>query len=597
MRQTELKKILKEVYGHDDFRFDQLAIIESVLDKKDTIAIMPTGGGKSVCYQVPALYSKGVTIVVSPLISLMEDQVRNLSENGIASCYLNSEQSYEQKQEAKQMLLSGEVKIVYISPEGLLSAGSLGFLQELDISLIAIDEAHCVSQWGHEFRNDYRRLGELKETFPSASFLALTATADHKTRVDIARQLKMQNENMFVSSFDRPNITYEIHEREDELKQLDAFIKDKHQYDTGIVYCLSRKKVERITDELKKLGHDAYAYHAGMSSAQKKKTQKKFNMHENVIVVATIAFGMGIDRPDVRFVAHLDLPKSIEAYYQETGRAGRDGEKSSAWMVYGLQDTMKLSMMIESSEASEEYKKIAKFKLDAMLSLCETSSCRRQYLLSYFEQKSEACNNCDTCLYPVEKVDATVDAQKLLSSIFRTGQSFGAGHVIDVLRGSKNNKVLQKGHDKLSVYGIGSDKDKKYWSSLLRQLLSESFVQINNWEYRSLGLNEKSKILLTKQDNFFMRKQKVVVPKKTMKNISESHEHGELFEKLRTLRMEIAKEHQVPPYIIFGDKTLHDMCQILPRDKSEFLLVSGVGQSKLERYGDEFLNEIRLYLD
>lgn len=595
-QQTDLIAILKDKFGHQSFRFDQEKIISSLLDGQDTIAIMPTGGGKSVCYQVPALYMDGLTVVISPLISLMHDQVLNLEQNGIRGCFLNSSQSHEEKDEVRSAIVSGEVKIVYISPEGLLS-GVLGSItSQINISLIAIDEAHCVSQWGHEFRSDYMQLGFLKEKFPSVPILALTATADSKTRLDIADQLNMRDPNIFVSSFDRPNISYKITDRVDEVKQLKDFIQNNHQGDTGIVYCLSRKKVEKIASELKKAGFDAYPYHAGMESEKRAKIQKLFNVKENIIIVATIAFGMGIDKPNVRFVAHLDLPKSIEGYYQETGRAGRDGEDSSAWMIYGLQDVMKLSQMLENSQAIESYKKVARAKLDSMLSLCEGITCRRQFLLSYFgESKSQPCGNCDTCLEPAETFDALVESQKILSSIYRTGENFGAGHVIDVLRGSENAKIKERGHDKVTCYGIGKDRPKTFWNTLLRQLLSQGFIQIKNWDYKTLGLTEKSRTLLKGEVTFLMRVHKdkpSKTSKRSTKEIAASHGKDDLFEALRSVRLDLAKENNIPPYLVFSDKSLHDMCQILPRNKDEFLMVNGVGQSKCEKFGNEFIKEI-----
>ena len=597
MREAKLKEILKTTFGHSEFRFDQEQIINNVLDQNDTIAIMPTGGGKSICYQIPALYLDGVTLIVSPLISLMQDQVLNLNENGVSACFLNSSQNYEEKDEAQRLIKDGQIKIVYVSPEGLLSSGLSSFFREVNVSLIAIDEAHCVSQWGHEFRNDYTRLGELKQLFPGVILLALTATADAKTREDIARQLSMKSPKIFVSSFDRPNITYKVSERENELKQLDKFIKENHATDTGIVYCLSRKKVEKVSSELKKLGYNARPYHAGLSADKRKRTQELFSRQENIIIVATIAFGMGIDRPDVRFVAHLDLPKSIEAYYQETGRAGRDGKNSSAWMVYGLQDIIKLSQMLETTDANESYKKLARFKLDAMLALCETINCRRQHLLSYFgEDSSKACNNCDACLEPAQTIDATVDAQKILSVIYRTGQVFGASYVIDVLRGSQNAKVLERGHEKISAYGIGSEKSKNYWNTILRQLLNLKYLRIKNWDYKNLALTQESEALLKGREKFFIRKVNETVAsnisKKSIKEISASHGRLELFEDLRALRRKLASDSSVPPYVIFSDKSLHDMCQLMPRDKDEFLMVSGVGSSKCEKYAQSFLATI-----
>jgi len=599
MRETKLYNILKETFGHSDFRFDQLKIINTVLDGNDALAIMPTGGGKSMCYQIPALYNDGITLVVSPLISLMHDQVLNLEGYGVKSCYLNSNQDAEERKKAEQDILSGEIKLVYVSPEGLLSGYLARFLKPLNISLVAIDEAHCVSQWGHEFRKDYTRLGELKDIFPNVPILALTATADVKTRNDIAHQLRMSEPNIFVSSFDRPNIKYTIYERENEVKQLDQFIKDNHVNDTGIVYCLSRRKVEKVALELSKLGHNAIAYHAGLTPEERHEGQEAFNREENIIVVATIAFGMGIDRPDVRFVAHLDLPKSIESYYQETGRAGRDGQASNAWMIYGLADIIKLSQMLETTDASESYKKVARHKLDAMLSLCETTQCRRQYLLNYFEEDADDhCGYCDSCLVPAETWNATVDAQKVLSVIYRTEQVFGAGHIVDVLRGSKNAKIIDRGHDKLSVYGIGKEQSKSHWNGIIRQLLSSKFVAVKNWEYRNLCLTQKAKEILKNEIVFNLRKRKepAAVKPRSSKEIAINHDRLDLFEELKSLRKAIAAENNLPPYMVFGDKSLHIMCQFLPKNRSEFLMVNGVGQSKYEKYGEVFLSKIGEHL-
>jgi ATP-dependent DNA helicase RecQ len=604
MRTEKLLKILKDNFGHSEFRFDQLEIINSILDGRDTLAIMPTGGGKSICYQVPALYSKGITLVVSPLISLMYDQVLNLAQNGIEACFLNSSQELSERRAAEEGILNGKYKMVYVSPEGLLSGGLGAFFSQVEISLIAVDEAHCVSQWGHEFRKDYTRLGELKNLFPGAPVLALTATADDKTREDIHIQLKQVDPNIFVSSFDRPNIKYQICERESDVIQLDKFINEFHKGETGIVYCLSRKKVEKTANDLNAKGHRAIPYHAGLSSEVRQAVQEKFNREDDIIVVATIAFGMGIDKPNVRFVAHLDLPKSIEAYYQETGRAGRDGKAANAWMVYGLQDVIKLSQMLETTDASETYKKMARGKLDAMLSLCETIQCRRQYLLGYFgEDLKEACGYCDACLNPAETMDATVDAQKVLSTIFRTGQVFGTGYIIDVLRESKNAKVIERGHNNLSVYGIGKDMSKNHWNIVIRQLLNLKYIRIKNWEYRNLALTDKAGPVLKGSEKFLMRKldEKFSAdPKqrsKLTKAIAATHGRDDLFEELRKLRKELASEHNVPPYLIFGDKSLHDMCHLLPRNHDDFLMVNGVGQSKCEKYGDVFINTIRPHLN
>lgn len=600
MREQKLHKILKETFGYTTFRFEQHKIINAILDGKDTLAIMPTGGGKSLCYQIPALYLEGITLVISPLISLMQDQVMNLKETGVKAVFLNSSLNYQAMQKAKEKILNGKVQLVYVSPEGILSPALLDFFSQITISLIAVDEAHCVSLWGHEFRKDYTRLGELKLQFPDVPIIALTATADAKTRQDISDQLSLNNPQVFVSSFDRPNIKYMIMDRTDEMKQLDDFIKNHHPSDTGIVYCLSRDKVERVAANLKKLGHPAVPYHAGLSQETRSKNQSSFNQDERIIVVATIAFGMGIDRPDVRFVAHLDLPKSIESYYQETGRAGRDGKPATAWMIYGLQDVVKLSQMLETTDADESYKKVARHKLDCMLALCEAAHCRRHYLLQYFGQSSQAsCDYCDSCLEPPILWDATKDAQKILSTIYRTNQIFGASHVIDVIRGSKSTKISEKKHDELSVYGIGKDQPKEHWNTILRQLLNLNYVAIKSWEYRSLALTAKSLKLLTGGELLKLRKQEPSSKKKEKREVSKSrdiqHDRQDLFDALKGLRNKLAREKGLPSYIVFNDKSLHDMCQLMPRDPDEFLMVHGVGQNKLDNYGDIFLNLIKTY--
>jgi len=594
MRNEQLHKILKETFGYTSFRFSQLDIINSILDGKDTLAIMPTGGGKSLCYQIPALFLDGVTIVISPLISLMHDQVMNLNEYGVNSVFLNSSLNLKETEAARAKVLNGSAKIIYVSPEGILSPKLIQFFKQIKISLLAIDEAHCVSQWGHEFRKDYIRLGELKELFPDVPVIALTATADAKTRKDISLQLHLNEPNIFVSSFDRPNINYKIHERSDEMKQLDLFIQENHPDDTGIVYCLSRDKVERVAASLCKLGYPAVAYHAGLSQQERKTNQELFNKQERIIVVATIAFGMGIDRPDVRFVAHLDLPKSIESYYQETGRAGRDGKPSTAWMIYGLSDVVKLSQMLEMTDADENYKKIARFKLDSMLALCESATCRRKFLLNYFgEEGEDYCGKCDVCENPPQMIDATVDAQKVLSTIFRTNQSYGAGHIIEVLRGSKSTKIVERNHHLLSVYGIGKDKPKEHWSSLLRQLLNLNYIAVKNWEYRSLALAPRAQEILSGGKKLEIRFQDVSGKKfKKEKRTPVETTNTSLLDVLKDLRSRIASEKNIPAYMVFSDRTLQDMCTLLPRNPSEFLLVHGVGQNKLENYGPLFIKAI-----
>lgn len=602
--QTLLADTLQNVFGHKSFQLHQEKIIHSILSGRDTLAIMPTGGGKSLCYQLPALVAQGVCVVISPLISLMEDQVMDLKQNGISGAYLNSTLSYKEKCNIEARLLEGELKLLYLAPEALQSSFVENILDQIDISLFAIDEAHCVSQWGHEFRKDYRLIGEVTSLYKNVPTIALTATADEKTRRDICHQLRLKDPNIFVSSFDRPNIRYMLEERKNEIKQLDQFIKDSHPEETGIVYCLSRKKVEQVTEQLQKLGHNAFAYHAGIDPKKRSKVHRKFTTEECIIIVATIAFGMGIDRPDVRFVAHLDLPKSIEGYYQETGRAGRDGRDSNAWLLYGLQDVVKLSRMLEMTDADESYKKIARFKLDAMLGLCEITHCRRTYLLNYFGEMAKSCGNCDTCLNPPEMIDATVDAQKLLSTIFKTGQSFGAGHVIDVLRGGQTAKILERGHDKLTVFGIGKNISKSTWDSMMRQLLNLGIIFIKNWDYRTLALSQKSAAVLRGDEKVFLRKQelKILTPlekkkKRTVKNHGpQTAELTDLYEHLRAIRKNLSKEQGVPPYIIFSDKSLQDMANIRPRNRDEFLMVHGVGEAKAQKYGEIFIKEISPFL-
>lgn len=596
---SEAKNILQDIFGHEEFRLAQEQVIEANLNGHDVLSIMPTGGGKSLCYQIPALLGDGLTLVISPLISLMNDQIRNLKESGIQARTLNSTLSQEDYNKVQHEIETKKLKLLYISPEGLFGGRVQNLLRNADIQLCAIDEAHCLSQWGHEFRNDYMKLSELKNLFPKTQVMALTATADSKTQKDIIKQLGLSDVKTFVSSFDRPNIRYMIRERRDEVSQLNDFIQTDHKNDTGIVYCLSRKKVERIAGALKDKGHNALAYHAGLAPEERLRVQRKFEREETVIIVATIAFGMGIDRPDVRFVAHLDLPKSVEGYYQETGRAGRDGKASSAWMVYGLQDVVKLSQMLETTQAPEFYKKVARLKLDQMLGLCETPKCRRQYLLNYFdEQTAKTCGNCDVCLDPPKLLDFTEDAQKVLSAIFKTKQMFGSNHVVDVLRGSKAQKTLDKGHDKLSVFGIGKQKDKGHWNGVIRQLLNQSYIKIRDWEYKNLALTDKAKELLKGETPFLMRTQseKNIKQKPKKKAETAQHEHMELFETLKALRKDLADEKNVPPYVIFSDKTLHEICTFLPRHKDDFLMIHGVGQKKLDEYGVVFLAHVKAYI-
>ncbi|HEX8955586.1 MAG TPA: DNA helicase RecQ, partial [Burkholderiaceae bacterium] len=451
--------VLQTVFGYPAFRGQQAEIVAQVAGGGDALVLMPTGGGKSLCYQIPALVRQGVGVVISPLIALMQDQVDALAEVGVRAAFLNSTQSFDETLRTERMVRNGELDLVYVAPERLLTPRCLDLLESAQIALFAIDEAHCVSQWGHDFRPEYIKLSILHERFPAVPRVALTATADAQTRQEIIRRLQLEDARQFVSSFDRPNIRYQIVEKDNGRKQLLDFIRNEHAGDAGIVYCLSRKKVEETAEFLNENGVRSLAYHAGMETAQRATNQARFLREESIVMVATIAFGMGIDKPDVRFVAHLDLPKSIEGYYQETGRAGRDGAPANAWMAYGLQDVVQQRRMIEESEADENYKRVQSGKLDAMLGLCETLHCRRVRLLEYFGQEAEPCGNCDTCLNPAVSFDATVPVQKLLSAIYRTDQRFGAGHVIDVLRGTDSEKVKQWGHERLSTYGIGADRN------------------------------------------------------------------------------------------------------------------------------------------
>lgn len=589
-------EILKENFGYDKFRFDQEKIIRCLLSGKDVLALMPTGGGKSLCYQLPALCLEGLALVVSPLISLMRDQVVALEQNGIAASFWNSTLDFSEKRAIEKKLHEKKLKLLYVAPEGIVSGTVLSLLRDQTLSLIAIDEAHCVSQWGHEFRPDYQSLHYLKQHFPQTPTIALTATADPQTRLDICKELALKNPEFFVSSFDRPNIKYEILERTHEMQQLHAFLQSNHRGDTGIVYCLSRKKVDKTVSDLKKLGYIAVPYHAGLSSRERARNQRRFDNEDNLIVVATIAFGMGIDRPDVRFVAHLDLPKSIEAYYQETGRAGRDGLPANAWMVYGLADVIKLSRMLELTEANETYKKFARQKLDKMLALCESIQCRRKLLLEYFgEKQKDSCGNCDACLHPPKQWDATIEAQKLLSAVYRTGQVFGAGHVIDVLRGSHNEKILARKHNELSVYGIGKDYSKGEWNNILRQLLNLGYLFVKDWDFKSLALTAESREVLSGKVKVVLRKLRQIPHSAHSKKSSQRevvHGQRDLFEALKALRLRLARELKVPPYLVFSDKSLQDMCHLLPRNETEFLMVHGVGQSKLSKFGKVFIQAI-----
>ncbi|MFC5459466.1 DNA helicase RecQ [Massilia niabensis] len=591
--------LLQTVFGYPAFRGNQADIVHHVAGGGDALVLMPTGGGKSLCYQIPALLRDGVGVVVSPLIALMQDQVDALEEVGVRAAFLNSTQTFEETLRIERLVRTGEIDLVYVAPERLMTQRCLDLFHDSRISLFAIDEAHCVSQWGHDFRPEYIRLSILHEQFPDVPRIALTATADQQTRDEIAHRLQLDDARKFVSSFDRPNIRYQIVEKTTGRKQLLDFITTEHPGDSGIVYCLSRKKVEETADFLNENGIRAMAYHAGMEYAKRADNQAKFLREENIVMVATIAFGMGIDKPDVRFVCHLDLPKSIEGYYQETGRAGRDGMPASAWMAYGLQDVVLQRRMIDESEADETFKRVLGVKLDAMLGLCETLSCRRMRLLDYFGERSGPCGNCDTCLIPPVSFDATVPVQKLLSTIYRVDQRFAAGHVIDVLRGVQTDRISQWHHDALSVYGIGNDRSEQEWRAIVRQVIALGLITVDHESYSSLKLTDAARPVLKGGQKVQLRQyQKPVKPKRAVTS-SKGYEEMELskseqaiFERLRSWRMGCAREHGVPAYVVFQDATLREIAKVKPTSLDQLRGVTGVGEKKLVSYGDEIVGII-----
>ncbi len=587
--------VLRDIFGYSSFRGEQLNVIEALLNKQSALVLMPTGGGKSLCYQIPALLLDGITIVVSPLIALMQDQVSALKQLGVAAACLNSNMDEEAERSVLRQLSESELKLIYMAPERLLSPAMLNRLHSLEISLIAVDEAHCVSQWGHDFRPEYTRLDQLIERFPGTPRVALTATAEKHTRDDIRQHLRLQDALEFVASFDRPNLSYHMAERSGYKQALLKFLRQQHPGDAGIIYCLSRRKTDETATWLHQQGFSALPYHAGMSAADREYNQDTFINKEGVIMVATIAFGMGIDKPNVRFVVHLDLPKSIEGYYQETGRAGRDGLPATAWMMWGLQDVLTLRNFIIDSQASETVRRIEHAKLDAMVGLCETPNCRRQMLLHYFgEQLDQACGNCDRCLAPVETFDGTELAQKALSCVYRTGQSFGVAHVIDVLLGKETEKVLRFDHQQLSTFGIGAEMTVKSWRRVFRQLINKGFLLANQQRYGALQLTQSAKPVLAGLVNVLLMSEPKT-PSKT--STRKSHDlpsdyDQELFDRLKALRLKLAQQQAVPPYLIFHDGTLQQMAADKPQSEEAFLALSGVGQHKLDSYGDVFMQII-----
>ncbi len=597
---NQAAEILHSVFGYECFRGQQQAIIEKLIQGEDALVLMPTGGGKSLCYQLPAIIREGVGVVISPLIALMQDQVSTLDLLGVKAAYLNSTLSFEQVQIIERQLRNDELDLLYIAPERLTSSRTLALFEQIKIALFAIDEAHCVSQWGHDFRVDYLQLSLLHQRFPKIPRIALTATADERTREEIVKRLELETANHFVSSFDRPNIRYQIVQKQNARDQLFHFIRNEHAGDAGIVYCLSRKKVDATAHWLNQKGISALPYHAGMPANERQQNQHRFLMEEGVVIVATIAFGMGIDKPNVRFVAHLDLPKSIEAYYQETGRAGRDGLPANAWMTYGLQDVVTLRQMLEGSEADEAHKRVELHKLDAMLALCEQVTCRRQRLLAYFGDHLEnPCGNCDTCLEQVATWDGTLAAKQALSCIYRTGQRFGVNYLLDVLLGKSTERVKNLGHEQLSTFGIGKDLDEFQWRSVFRQLVARRLVSVDLEGYGGLKLTEACRPVLRGEQQLMLRKDIQVKVSKDRQHATNQvkYQNNKLWEALRAKRKEIADAQDVPPFVIFHDATLMAMMEKKPNNHQEFFQLSGVGEKKLELYGDAFLDVINEFRD
>jgi ATP-dependent DNA helicase RecQ len=613
-------RILREVFGYAQFRGEQREIITHLIGGRDALVLMPTGGGKSLCYQIPALARDGMGVVVSPLIALMQDQVAALQEAGVRAAALNSAMSWPEVQATERQARAGELDLLYVAPERLLTERCLALLDRCAVALFAIDEAHCVSQWGHDFRPEYLQLAVLADRYRGVPRIALTATADIATRKEMIERLRLHEPKVFIASFDRPNIRYRIAEKDNPRRQLLRFIREEHPGDSGIVYCLSRISVEDTADFLVRQGVDALSYHAGLDSSTREDNQRRFIRDDGIVMVATIAFGMGIDKPDVRFVAHLDLPKSVEGYYQETGRAGRDGLPADAWMVYGLQDVVQQRRMIEQSEASAEYKRGASAKLDALLGLCETTQCRRGRLLDYFGEAAAPCGNCDNCLEKPEEWDGTVAAQKLLSCIARcesaTGFGFGAQHIIDILRGSRTAKVEQFRHDRLSTFGIGADLQAAQWRAVLRQLVMLRLVEVDTERYSVLRLTPACREVLRGHRSIRLRRaidargmraagrgavdrtrvtgaQAARVLTEGSVRLADDDAHLPLFEALRAWRLQVAREHGVPAYTVFHDSTLEEIARRRPGSTEELRTVSGVGAVKLERYGSAVLDVVQ----
>jgi ATP-dependent DNA helicase RecQ len=590
--------VLHRVFGFAEFRGQQKSIVDHVVAGGDAVVLMPTGGGKSLCYQIPALVREGTGVVISPLIALMQDQVDALELLGVRAAFLNSTQDAAERRRVEAALVAGELDLVYLAPERLRLDSTLALLDRATIGLFAIDEAHCVSQWGHDFRPDYLALSLLHERWPAVPRIALTATATDATRRDIVERLKLQDAAVYVASFDRPNIQYRIEPKNQAFSQLLQLLRTEHPGDAGIVYCLSRASVEKTADALVAEGIPAVPYHAGLDAATRARNQSRFLREDGVVVVATIAFGMGIDKPDVRFVAHLDLPKSVEGYYQETGRAGRDGLPSTAWLAYGLQDVVQQRRMIEDSEGDAAHRRRLSQHLDAMLALCETVECRRVQLLAYFGQESTPCGNCDTCLSPPEAWDGTVPAQKLLSTVVRLWrekhQRFGAGHLIDVLLGRDTDRIRQHGHNELRTYGIGAELSEQEWRGVVRQLLAQGLLAVNTDGYGTLVITDSSTAVLDGSRTVMLRREpeRPTRAAKQRAGVELPDVAQPLFERLREWRAGVAREQGVPAYIVFGDATLRGIAITRPASLAELATISGVGEKKLEAYGDAVLSVV-----